>query len=72
MSKKKSPALKCCPEDKHDWGMWKTIREGSFGIGIGSIRTCGKCQWREYNDWCSTRTGNSFKIIPPEEVKERL
>lgn len=59
--------MKPCKE--HDWEEWKTLCYKEYpSIGIGAIRTCKICKWREYNDWCSTRTGTDFKILPPEEI----
>ena len=50
----------------HDWSMWETLYYEEFHVAYGSIRTCKICKAREFNDWCSTRTGSEFKLLPPE------
>jgi hypothetical protein len=56
----------------HNWDIWKTLYYQDFPVAYASIRACKICQAREFNDWCSIRTGNEFKVLPPENENNSL
>lgn len=64
MKPKKEEPWRLC---QHEWGPTETFTEPDFGVAYASQRVCKKCRAREFNNWCTSRVGNDFQILPPEE-----
>lgn len=64
--KRKPATWKTC---KHQFpAQYETVREGMFGVAMGSRRVCAECGAIEYEDWGETRaSGGVVRIYPPAD-----
>jgi len=55
---------------EHEW-ITETLREPTFKVAYGSIRTCKKCGKVQFADWTKGRIGGDWMDAPESYYKKK-